>query len=158
MQSFTYTPGPYRRFEIFEPKQRLISAAFYRDRVVHHALSALVVPPLEQAFLPTSYASCRGYGRHRTLRRFVRECRRHKCLFQADLRLYAPSLDHTVLRAQLAKRIACRGTLWMLDRILANGASLGLAIECFPCDTLFIPMERPRCLPIGNLTSQIRCT
>ena len=69
-----------------------------------------------------------------------------------------PCVDHTVPRAQLAKRIACRGTFWMLDRILANGASLGLAIECFPCDTLFIPMERPRCLPIGNLTSQIRCT
>src|SRR5271165_2799259 len=34
----TYRPGPYRTFKIHEPKERVISAAPYRDRVVHHAL------------------------------------------------------------------------------------------------------------------------
>jgi RNA-directed DNA polymerase len=34
----TYRPGAYRTFRIFEPKPRLISAAPYRDRVVHHAV------------------------------------------------------------------------------------------------------------------------
>jgi hypothetical protein len=33
----TYRPGPYRTFEIYEPKRRLISAAPFRDRIVHHA-------------------------------------------------------------------------------------------------------------------------
>jgi RNA-directed DNA polymerase len=154
LRSFTYSPGSYRQFEIFEPKRRLISAAPYRDRVVHHALCAAIVPPLERAFLPTSYANRRGYGSHRALRRFVRECRRHKWVFQADLRLYFPSVDLTILRAQLAERIACPGTLWLLDRLLANGANLGPAIDGFPGDTLLTPLERPRGLPIGNLTSQ----
>ena len=154
LQSFTYSPGPYRQFEIFEPKRRLISAAPYRDRVVHHALCAAIVPPLEQAFLPTSYANRKGFGSHRALRRFVRECRRHKWVFQADLRLFFPSVDLTILRAHLAERIACPGTLWLLDRILANGANLGPAIDGFLGDTLLTPLERPRGLPIGNLTSQ----
>jgi len=154
LQSFTYSPGPYRQFEIFEPKRRLISAAPYRDRVVHHALCAAIVPPLEQAFLPTSYANRRGYGSHRALRRFVRECRQHKWVLQADLRLYFPSVDLTILRGQLGERIACSSTLWLLDRILANGAIGGPAIDAFPGDTLLTPLERPRGLPIGNLTSQ----
>jgi hypothetical protein len=34
----TYRPGAYRSFLICEPKKRQISAAPYRDRVVHHAL------------------------------------------------------------------------------------------------------------------------
>jgi hypothetical protein len=34
----TYQPGTYRTFRVKEPKSRLISAAPYRDRVVHHAL------------------------------------------------------------------------------------------------------------------------
>ena len=34
----TYQPGAYRSFFIHEPKKRQISAAPYRDRVVHHAL------------------------------------------------------------------------------------------------------------------------
>src|SRR3954447_25581674 len=33
----TYRPGAYRSFFICEPKKRQISAAPYRDRVVHHA-------------------------------------------------------------------------------------------------------------------------
>jgi RNA-directed DNA polymerase len=32
-----YRPGPYRSFTIQDPKPRLISAAPFRDRVVHHA-------------------------------------------------------------------------------------------------------------------------
>ena len=34
LRGFTYSPGPYRQFEIRDPKRRLISAAPYRDRVV----------------------------------------------------------------------------------------------------------------------------
>jgi RNA-directed DNA polymerase len=36
LRSFTYSPGPYRRYPIRYPKPRLISAAPFRDRVVHH--------------------------------------------------------------------------------------------------------------------------
>jgi retron-type reverse transcriptase len=43
LRGFTYTPGPYRQFEIRDPKRRLISAAPYRDRVVHHALDHRLV-------------------------------------------------------------------------------------------------------------------
>jgi RNA-directed DNA polymerase len=42
----------------------------------------------------------------------------------------------------------------LLDRILANGATHGPALDGFPGDTLFTPLERPRGLPIGHLTSQ----
>ncbi len=38
----TYHPGPYRTFQVMEPKQRMISAAPYRDRVVHHALCNII--------------------------------------------------------------------------------------------------------------------
>jgi retron-type reverse transcriptase len=154
LQSFSYTPGPYRQFEIREPKRRLISAAPYRDRVVHHALCAAIVPPLQQRFIRTSYANRVGLGSHKALRRFVAECGRHRWVFSGDIRLYFPSIDLTILRQQLAARIACPGTLWLLDRILANGASHGPALETFPGDSLLTPLERPRGLPIGNLTSQ----
>jgi retron-type reverse transcriptase len=154
LRSFSYAPGPYRQFLVREPKPRLVSAAPFRDRVVHHALIAVIAPPLERHFVPTSYANRRGYGSHRALRRFARACREHRWILQADIRLYFPSIDHLALIAQLERRIVCPGTLWLLAVILANGASGGPAIDAFPGDTLLTPMERPRGLPIGNLTSQ----
>ena len=35
----TYRPEGYHTFYVYEPKKRLISAAPYRDRIVHHALT-----------------------------------------------------------------------------------------------------------------------
>ena len=53
----TYQPGLYTSFYIYEPKQRLISAAPFRDRVVHHALCNLIEPTFERSFIHDSYAN-----------------------------------------------------------------------------------------------------
>ena len=50
----TYRPGPYTNFFIHEPKRRKISAAQFRDRVVHHALCRIIEPRFERVFLPDS--------------------------------------------------------------------------------------------------------
>jgi retron-type reverse transcriptase len=52
-----WLPGGYVQFEIAEPKRRLISAAPFRDRVVHHALCNLIEPIFEVRFIPDSYAN-----------------------------------------------------------------------------------------------------
>ena len=41
----TYRPGQYASFTIHEPKRRLISAAPFRDRVVHHHALCRVIEP-----------------------------------------------------------------------------------------------------------------
>lgn len=40
----SYLPGGYQNFVIGSPKRRLISAAPFRDRVVHHALMNVIEP------------------------------------------------------------------------------------------------------------------
>jgi retron-type reverse transcriptase len=53
----TYQPGAYRTFCLTNPKSRLISAAPYRDRVVHHALCNIIVPIFERTFIGRANAS-----------------------------------------------------------------------------------------------------
>ena len=38
LETKTYQPGKYKTFTIIERKPRMISAAPYRDRIIHHAL------------------------------------------------------------------------------------------------------------------------
>ena len=57
-------PGPYRNFYIRERKLRLISAAPFRDRVVHHALCGVLDPIWEQRFIHDTYACRPGKGTH----------------------------------------------------------------------------------------------
>src|SRR5947208_9113722 len=69
LANHTYRPGPYHSFTICEPKTRLISAAPYRDRVVHHALCNVLEPIFERSFSSDTYACRRGKGTHAAVRR-----------------------------------------------------------------------------------------
>ena len=62
-----YRPGAYRHFRVHEPKSRLISAAPFRDRVVHHTLTQVLEPIFERRFSKDSFACRAGFGTHRAL-------------------------------------------------------------------------------------------
>jgi retron-type reverse transcriptase len=150
----TYQPGTYRTFEIWEPKPRLISAAPYRDRVVHHALCNVIMPLLEPTLIGDTYANRIGYGTHRALKRFTGWARSHRYCLQCDIQKYFPSIDHEILKALIRRRLKCPETLWLIDIIIDASNEQPPAIEYFPGDDLLTPVERRRGLPIGNLTSQ----
>ena len=156
LRGHTYQPGPYHSFFIHEPKRRLISAAPFRDRVVHHALCRVIEPIWEQRFIFDSYANRVGKGTHRAIDRAQQFARRYRYFLQCDVRQFFPSIDHAILRAELTRLIADEKTLWLCDQILASGTGV-LSEEYdmvyYPGDSLF-DANRPRGLPIGNLTSQ----
>jgi RNA-directed DNA polymerase len=154
LKSHTYQPGAYRTFEIIDPKPRIISAAPYRDRVVHHALCNIITKPIERSFIADTYANRRGFGTHRALRRFTEFCRSSRYVLQCDIRKYFPCIDRTILKTQLRQKIKCPDTLWLIDLIIDNSNPQDSLFTYFPGDDLFTPYNRPKGLPIGNLTSQ----
>jgi RNA-directed DNA polymerase len=150
----TYQPGQYRTFEILDPKPRIISAAPYRDRIIHHALCNIIVAPIERTFIHTTYANRQGFGTHRALQQFTRYCRSSRYILQCDIKKYFPSIDRTLLKTQLHHKIKCPETLWLIDLIINNSNPQDSPQTYFPGDDLFTPYHRPKGLPIGNLTSQ----
>ena len=54
LHSARWRPGRYCRFEIHEPKRRVISAAPFADRIVHHALMNVTTQRFERSFSPYS--------------------------------------------------------------------------------------------------------
>jgi retron-type reverse transcriptase len=67
LRSGTYRPGRYVAFQVDGPKKRIVSAAPFRDRVVHHALCAVVEPIFEAGFVDHSFANRIGRGTHRAI-------------------------------------------------------------------------------------------
>ena len=152
----TYEPGHYRNFYIYEPKKRIISAAPFRCRVVHHAICNVIEPIFERSFVHDSY-SCRvGKGTHAALDRFTRYARQYPLVLKCDVVQYFPSVDHELLRGMLRRRVADERLMALIERILASGKDVfgdERGATYFPGDDLFAAL-RPRGLPIGNLTSQ----
>ncbi len=154
--SGAYTPGAYRSFVIHEPKRRVISAAPFRDRVVHHALCQVIEPLFERSFVRDSFANRIGFGTHRALDRAQQLARRHRYVLQCDIRQFFPSLDHAILRDALAAKVLDHRVLDLAAAIIESGRGIlddEYDMVYFPGDDLFA-VERPRGLPIGNLTSQ----
>jgi retron-type reverse transcriptase len=156
LETKAYCPSPYVSFIIHEPKRRLISAAPFPDRVVHHALCNLIEPIFERGFIGDSYANRVGKGTHRALDRCQAFARRYRYVLSCDVRQFFPSVDHTLLRDILGRKLHDPDVMWLVDRILESGVGV-LSEEYdmiwFPGDDLFA-VNRPRGLPIGNLTSQ----
>jgi RNA-directed DNA polymerase len=152
----TYEPGAYRHFTIRRPKPRRISAAAFRDRVVHHALMNITWPIFEARMIHDSYACRVGKGTHRAVDRCQTFARAHPYVLQCDVVQFFPAIDHAILRGQLARHIACADTMGLVDRILESGAGAlrdHYDMVYFPGDDL-LSATRARGLPIGNLTSQ----
>jgi retron-type reverse transcriptase len=150
----TYQPGPYRTFTICEPKPRQISAAPYRDRVVHHALVNVLEPIFERRFIADSYATRKGKGTHAAVRRCQHFARRFRYVLKADVQKFFPSTDHGVLKALIARKIKDPDVLWLASRIIDHSNPQEPVQHWFAGDDLFTPSERRRGLPIGNQTSQ----
>ena len=154
LKNLTYQPGGYRTFRISDPKPRLISAAPYRDRVVHHALCNVIVPLLDRTLIGHTYANRSGYGTHRALTQFTGWARRYRYCLQCDIKKYFPSIDHEILKGLIRQQIKCPETLWLIETIIDASNEQIPVIEYFPGDELITPVLRRRGLPIGNLTSQ----
>ena len=107
-------------FTIYEGKKRQISAAPFRDRVVHHALTGVLDPIFERSFIFDSYACRKGKGTHAAVDRCQAFARRYRYVLKADVRKFFPSIDHAILKDLLARKIKDPHVLWLADRMIID--------------------------------------
>ena len=134
-----YQTGGYIKFLVFEPKRRAISAAPYRDRVVHHALCNVIEPLFENSFIYDTYANRLGKGTHKALTRAQIFCRQYKYVLKCDIEKYFDSIDREILIDIIQNKIKDTKVMGLVNKIVYSGKN-GFDIK--------------KGLPLGNLTSQ----
>lgn len=159
LEQQTWQPSPYSSFHIRDPKKRLVSAAVFRDRVVHHALHNVTETLFENTFIADSYANRKGKGTHAALDKAQAYMRHYPYVLQCDLRQFFPSIDHAILESLLNRKIIDEKLRWLMRQIIKSGAGIHqdeYQMVYFPQDQddYLLAASRPRGLPIGNLTSQ----
>ncbi len=114
----TYRHSHYVGFRICDPKLRHIHKATVRDRVLHHAVFNILNRVFEPTFIPTSF-SCRiGKGTHKGVRSVAKMLRKessnntkHCYALKCDIKKFFDTVDHTILRSILRKKITDTDTL-----------------------------------------------
>ncbi len=141
----TYQMQDYYSFAIHDPKDRIIHALHYRDRVVQHCLCDEILAPILEKKLIYDNSACRiGKGTHFAiqrvssfLHRFFNKHSVNGYFLKCDIRKFFDNIDHMVLKGKLSKVIADRDVLNLLYAIIDS-------FEVAP----------GKGLPLGNQTSQ----
>jgi hypothetical protein len=139
--------GEFREFVITDPKRRLIHAACFADRVLHHAILNRAEATFERSLVDTSFACRPGLGVHAAIRHVQGLLRRGGWTVQVDVDGYFPAIDHERLLALLARRFKGAPFLDLMRRIIAPHPQPLSRRERGVANT-------GRGLPIGALTSQ----
>lgn len=133
--SFRFGQGTV--FTIHDPKERIIHAPCFAERIIHHALMLVLDPVFDSCQINDSYASRRGRGTQSALMRAFRGVKASRFFLKLDVRKYFDSIDHRILKILLRRKFKDPEILAVLDGI----------IDSYETAT-------GKGLPIGNLTSQ----
>jgi len=133
----SYCCGDYHFFTIYDPKERVICAAPFKERVVHHAIMNICAVDFDNRQIPYSYACRKGKGTFAALKQIAYNQKKHQWYLKLDVKKYFDTIDHAVLFSQLKKMYKDKHFLNLLWQII---------------DSYHASDEKG--VPIGNLTSQ----
>ena len=139
MRDGSYRQGEPNEFRIYDPKERLISALPFEDRIAQQAVARIIAPIFDATLLPRCFACRPGKGTHAAaiaLQADMRRLDRDGPLYalKTDFSRYFYSIERGALWQLIDAKISCRATLRLIEAMLPR-SGIGL--------------------PIGNLTSQI---
>lgn len=136
LENETYKHGTYRQFIIYDPKERIITAACFEDRIIHHATMLILEPVFEKQFIYHTYACRKDKGTHKAVDYASKKAKQCEYFLKLDVRKYFDNVNHNVLKTKLRRIIKDEKCLKLLFSIIDSYG------------------EGDKQLPIGNLTSQ----
>ena len=143
LKSGIYKHGKYKEFKIYEPKERIIKASSYSDRIVHQwYIENFIKPYFVPQFITTSYAGIENRGMHKASKDVQKAMKTGKNIWKnyyiikMDITKYFQNIDKRILWEILKKKVKDRKLLWLTREILLS-------------------TEGMKGLPLGNYTSQM---
>lgn len=141
----TYKFSGYNEFVVYEPKERIINAPFYKDKIIQVAINNVLKEVINPTFIFDSYACIDNKGTHKCAKRIQYFMKKAKWMYgeeafiiKMDMKKFYYSIDRDILKDILTKKIKCQKTLRLIFGIID---SAGLIDELG--------------LPLGNTLSQI---
>ena len=141
----TYQFSGYMRFKVYEPKERIVDAPHFRDKVVQIALNNILKEFFNEMFVYDSYACIDNKGTHKAVDRinyFIRKAKweygEESQINKFDIEKFFYTIDRKILKRILMKRVTCKQTRGLLFKIIDSADSIS-----------------ELGLPLGNTLSQI---
>jgi len=139
LESQDYSTKGFKTFTLFDPKEREISAPYFRDRVVHRSLHITLEPIFDKRFIYDTYACRPGKGAHAGVERLQSFMRKQDTDYylKCDIRGYFDSVDHDLLIREIGRKVSDERVLWLVREFLRNYSSDKGEGKGMPIGTLY---------------------
>ena len=132
-----YEIGRYHYFKVYDPKERVICAASFEERVIHHAVMNVCHKYFERHLIYDTYATRKDKGIYAAIDKARIGMKKYGYVAKLDVRKYFDSISHDVLKGKLERLFKDKELLTLFNRIIDSYS-----------------VSENRGIPIGNLTSQ----
>lgn len=136
VHSGTYQVSPYKKFVVYEPKERVIYAPKFRDIVVQHEIYREIYPIFDRSFIDQSYSCRLNMGTHKAADQAWQYQKQTVDSFylKMDIKKFFYSIREHILESLFWKKIKDRNLIQSMVK--------------------FVEFEGDG-IPIGNLLSQL---
>lgn len=124
----TYKFSGYNEFTIYEPKERIINAPHYKDKVVQLAMNNVLKEILVPTFISDSYACMDNRGTHKAVEKVQKNLRKayweygeEAYICKVDVSKFFYSIDRDILKKIYRKKIKDGDVLWVMDVVTDSG-------------------------------------
>ena len=136
LENQTYTVAPYNRFEIYEPKQRVIESCSFKDKVVQHILCDNILhPKLKNVFIKYNSAGQIGKGTLYALdglrdhmESFYQRHGIDGWILKCDIRHFFYEIDHEILKNIVDYFFPEPYTTWLNHTLIDSSKNPGLPL------------------------------
>lgn len=143
LKNKTYRVSKYHEFKIYEPKERVIKASSFVDKIVQHSLcDNVLIPILEKVFIDSNFAGRTGKGTQYGLNMLKKHMELayqkygYDCwIIKADIRKFFYNIDHDILKEIVGYYIKNPDVYWLCEQFIDSTEGVGI--------------------PLGNRISQI---
>lgn len=142
LQDHTYRVSAYTEFKVYEPKERVIQTASFKDKVVQHSLcDNVLMPKLQEIFIYDNCAAQKDkgtlFGLNRLSEQMEQFCSEHGSsgyILKCDIKKFFYSIPHKQLKDIVHYYFQDPDIQWLCD--------------------LFIDSTEGKGLPLGNQINQ----
>lgn len=135
-----YKLGKYKKFYIYEPKERLIEALPFKDRVVVRCFCDISLKPkIENKLIYDNCACRKGKGTDFAIKRlhkflkheYIKKTNNNIYFLKCDIQKYFPSINHDILIKLLEKIDFSEDEMWLIKKLIKeqpDNADIGLPL------------------------------
>lgn len=136
LETKRYEVSDYHKFTIYEPKERIIEAGSFKDKIVQHSLcDNVLLPLLAHEFIQTNYAGQLNKGTDYALdclkaqmilayNKYGYDC----WIVKADIKKYFYNINHDILKDMVRYFVKDDDVYWLCEKFIDSTEGVGLPL------------------------------